>query len=88
MPIKPAKATKPDNKQSPAPQLIYRMNDLTQVLGLSQSLLYKMVSEDRFPKPVELGPRAVGWRVQDVQAWVDALPQTVYVNQRRVEKNG
>jgi prophage regulatory protein len=30
--------------------------------------------EGRFPKPVRIGPRAVGWRESDIQAWMDSLP--------------
>ena len=38
--------------------------------GYSRSTLYKMMAEDRFPKPVRLGPRAVGWVESEVDAWL------------------
>lgn len=75
MPIKPAETTKPDSKQSTAPPIIYRMKDLIKVLGICKSTIYDMIKVGTFPKPRQIGPHSVGWRVQDVQAWVDALPE-------------
>ena len=42
---------------------------------LSRSHLYALMKEGRFPRPVKLGRRAVGWRVEDVEAWITARPQ-------------
>lgn len=42
--------------------------------GFSVPGLYKAMREGRFPKPVRIGPRAVGWRESDIQAWMDSLP--------------
>lgn len=38
--------------------------------GLSRSTIYQRVSEGRFPKPVSLGTRAVGWVESDVEEWI------------------
>lgn len=40
--------------------------------GLSRSTIYAMMAEGRFPKPVKLSKRAVGWRESDVVAWLDS----------------
>jgi prophage regulatory protein len=37
--------------------------------GLARSTLYKMCAESRFPLPVRLGARAVGWPVAELEAW-------------------
>lgn len=39
--------------------------------GLSRSTLYLLMSEGKFPKPLPLGTRAVGWLESDVQDWVE-----------------
>lgn len=39
--------------------------------GLSRSTLYQMIAEDRFPKPVKLGLRAVGWPESEIDAWLE-----------------
>ncbi len=38
--------------------------------GLSRSTIYLRISEGRFPRPVSLGGRAVGWIEAEVDAWL------------------
>jgi prophage regulatory protein len=40
--------------------------------GLSRSTIYQYVKDGYFPKPVPLGPRAVGWLESDVSEWIAA----------------
>jgi prophage regulatory protein len=40
--------------------------------GVPASTLYDWISKDLFPKPVRLGARAVGWRVDELEAWEQA----------------
>ncbi len=40
--------------------------------GLSRSTIYQYVKDGIFPKPVPLGPRAVGWLESDVGDWIAA----------------
>jgi len=52
----------------------YRMLRLPAVLvrtGLSRSTIYLRISEGRFPKPVSLGSRAVGWIEAEVNDWLN-----------------
>ncbi len=39
--------------------------------GLSRSTIYLRISEDRFPKPVSLGERAVGWVEAEIDDWIN-----------------
>ena len=39
--------------------------------GLSRSTIYLRVSEGRFPKPVSLGSRAVGWVESEIDDWLN-----------------
>lgn len=39
--------------------------------GLSRSTIYLRVSDGKFPKPVSLGGRAVGWIESEVQQWLE-----------------
>ena len=43
--------------------------------GLPRSSLYAQVKRGDFPRPIKLGARAVGWRVEDVDAWIAARPE-------------
>jgi prophage regulatory protein len=38
--------------------------------GLSRSTIYLRVSQGRFPRPVRLGERAVGWLEDEIQSWL------------------
>lgn len=51
---------------------ICRRPDVENMVGLSRSTIYAMIAEGRFPKPVKLGKRAVGWRESDVNAWLNS----------------
>ena len=35
---------------------ILRRKDVEAMIGLSRSTIYKLISQDMFPKPVQLGP--------------------------------
>lgn len=47
-----------------------RRKALEAKLGLSCSTIYAMMAADKFPRPIKIGRRAVGWRNTDIQAWV------------------
>lgn len=51
---------------------ILRMNRVTATIGMGRSWLYRAVADGRFPAPVRLGARAIGWKRSDVQAWLDS----------------
>ena len=40
--------------------------------SLSRSSIYKFVREGQFPKPIQIGPRSVGWLEAEVEHWVDS----------------
>lgn len=39
--------------------------------GLSRSTIYLRVAQGTFPKPVNLGGRAVGWVEAEIQQWLE-----------------
>lgn len=51
---------------------ILRLPEVKSRTGLSRSSIYLRVSEGRFPKPVGLGGRAVGWVEQDISEWISS----------------
>lgn len=50
--------------------MILRLPAVKTRTGLSRSTIYLRVAEGRFPKPIALGARAVGWIDAEVDAWV------------------
>jgi prophage regulatory protein len=51
---------------------ILRRKQVQARIGLSCATIYAYMSEGTFPKPVKLGPRAVGWIESEVDQWLDA----------------
>ena len=49
-----------------------RRPEVEMVTGLPRSTIYDRMSEGTFPKPVKLGPKAVGWLEDEIAAWVEA----------------
>lgn len=55
-------------------RLVYRMPDLVKAVGLSKTTIYRMMRAGKFPRPIALSEDMVGWRPDEVKAWVDARP--------------
>ena len=61
------------NKALKGANMVTKILRLPEVLGrtgLSRSSIYLRVSEDRFPKPIPLGGRSVGWVEEQVEHWL------------------
>lgn len=48
---------------------VIRRRELESVIGLSRSTIYAMMATGEFPRPIKLGSRAVGWRLDDIDQW-------------------
>jgi len=53
---------------------VLRVREVVSEIGVSKATLYRWVSSGRFPPPIKLGARAVGWRREEVEAWVAGRP--------------
>ena len=47
-----------------------RLSDVERMTGLRRSSVYERISLGRFPRPLRLSDRAVGWLAHEVEAWV------------------
>ncbi len=56
--------------QRPAPETILRLQAVLSRTGLSKSLIYEFIAKDQFPRPIQLGIRAVGWLGSEIDAWI------------------
>ncbi len=60
---------------------IFRAKRTSDVTGVSIAGIYakmdpKSESHDpSFPRPVRLGAKAVGWKAEEILAWIDSLPR-------------
>ncbi|SEE00461.1 transcriptional regulator, AlpA family [Burkholderia sp. WP9] len=58
---------------------ILRRREVQQIIGLSCSFIYASMNRGTFPAPVRLGPKSVGWRKEDVDAWLAARETCQYM---------
>ena len=49
---------------------ILRRRQVEERTGLSRSTIYLRIQVGTFPKPVNLGARAVGWLENEIDAWL------------------
>lgn len=49
---------------------ILRMVEVTEKTGLSRWTIYRKEDTGEFPKRVRLGPNAVGWLEDEIEAWL------------------
>ena len=51
-------------------------------VNVSRSTMYSMIKEGKFPRPIKLGPRSVGWLESEIDAWLEGR-----IQQRDAEAN-
>lgn len=61
---------------SPPIKPFLRIQAVKCATGLGKSAIYQKVKEGSFPAPVKLSSRAVGWRYEDIQKWIDERIQS------------
>ncbi len=44
--------------------------------GLSRSTLYRLIKQGSFPPPLQLAPRAVRWRSEEIDEWLSNRPRS------------
>ncbi len=50
--------------------VILRLPSVRSRVGYSRSSIYSFVAKGKFPKPLRLGPRAIGWLESDIELWI------------------
>lgn len=60
---------------------IQRLPTVSERTGLSRSTIYRYLDEGIFPKPMQIGHRAVGWKSSDIDDWLNSRHNTSFVNE-------
>ncbi|WP_432722275.1 AlpA family transcriptional regulator [Jeongeupia wiesaeckerbachi] len=63
---------------APASSRILRLKQVIAITGLARSSIYRAEGAGRFPHRVKLGPNSVGWRSDEIEAWLAALPRRTH----------
>lgn len=72
-----AEPTVPNDQTEPHEQTLQfiRIAEVRRITGLSTSTIYKMINEEKFPRQISLGDRAVAWIKSEVRSWIDNRPR-------------
>ena len=73
--------TEPPQQTEPFEPMTHfiRIAEVKRITGLSTSTIYKMINEEKFPRQISLGDRAVAWIKSEVQSWIDNRPRKIIV---------
>lgn len=50
-----------------------KLPEVLKILPVSRATFYAGIKGGRYPSPVKLGPRAVAWRLSDIDAYINSL---------------
>ena len=51
---------------------LVRPKDAAEMLSVSKKQLYILARQADFPAKIQIGSRAVGWRLSDLEEWIDS----------------
>ena len=55
---------------------LLRLKEVVQMVGLSRASIYRLMDSGDFPHAIRVGPRAVRWRLRDIEQWMSERPLT------------
>lgn len=74
-------ATQPE-EPGPRDDDMLSPRDVVRLAGVSLRTLKRMVDDGRFPKPMHLSPRRIGWPAREVKAWLKDLDDQRYATRQ------
>ena len=52
---------------------LLRREEVLAITGLSRVTQWRRQKENKFPAPMQVGPRSVRWRLSDIETWLAGL---------------
>lgn len=71
-----ASSSFPKRRDVDSTERIVRERELEPIDGLSRSTRRREIAAGRYPKAIQLTDYTIGWRLSEVQAWIDARPRS------------
>jgi prophage regulatory protein len=59
-----------------APDRLLRLPEVIHRVGLSRTTIYSLIATGEFPRQIVIGPRAVAWSQQELEAWMNEKRQS------------
>jgi prophage regulatory protein len=67
--------TVPSKPDSPEQGRVLRRREVEKKVGHGHSWLYAEMRAGRFPAPLEIGTRSVGWLESEIDSWIASRPR-------------
>ncbi|MDI9277388.1 AlpA family transcriptional regulator [Pantoea sp. EABMAA-21] len=58
------------NTATPSTTRLIRLPEVLHKTGYKKAWIYRLISENRFPKPIKLGSRAVAFIETEIEQWI------------------
>ena len=52
-------------------KIFYRVDDLIDILSIGRSTIFKLMSQDRFPKSIKITSGIAVWDKRDIDTWCE-----------------
>ncbi|WP_215404098.1 helix-turn-helix transcriptional regulator [Vibrio gigantis] len=46
------------------------VHEVINLVGLGRTSIYTLIGRRQFPRPIQMGPKSVKWRLKDIEAWM------------------
>ena len=63
--------------QTQTSKRILRIRDVVAETGLSRTTIWRLARNGEFPAALQLSERAIGWKADEVRAWVESRERSV-----------
>lgn len=68
-------------QKQPGPVQLLRLREVKAQVGLSRSSIYALMAQGKFPRPVKISTRAVGWPEHEITAWIKCKLEARYAEE-------
>lgn len=67
-----------------APERLLKLDEVMRRVGLGKSMVYRLISEGKFPAPYKISPFASRWSEQEIVAWISEVKDGFEGRKRKV----
>ena len=58
---------------NPKKEKLIRMHEVLNRTGFCRAWIYRLIKQNRFPKPIKIGERAIGFIESELDIWIENL---------------
>jgi prophage regulatory protein len=69
-----------ESSKSPPAARIIREPETLAMVGVSPVTLWRWEKAGKFPKRLKIGPRAMGWKLSDIENWIEQKNEAAHAN--------